>query len=183
MIEDTFQFAALILGLGISINTVYLIVRGHIARGRERRALIAELNLEFKTHLRLIRILSGKADRFKEENPTIGENAYDIVSENAKEALKTVTVRADQVLNAKPEWDLAKLAGHLTKKQFNLFVGFLDAYILYRERLDLRLDEFKDHPGKQGVKARFLSSAALSKNDKLDEKYSQFIKSVSTVKK
>lgn len=178
MIEDTLQFSALILALAISLNTIYLIVRDHIARGRERRALIVELSLAFKTHLTLTRILSGRADRFLKENSTLEENAYDELNEKAKEELKTIRVRANQVLNAKREWDLAKLAGHMDKKQFKLLATFLNSYILYQERLDLRFEEFRDHPTKSGVMARFLASAASSKLDKLDENYFQFIKSV-----
>jgi len=171
--KDALDSAALILGLGISINAVYEIVKSQVVKSRQFRMLIEELRLAFGIHLKLIEIVSSKANRFIDEDmPKPIQQNLPVLSKKAKDALIDIISRTENILDSSPEVNLANWAGLLRKKQLAKLMDFLEAYQLYRVRLEVRLGGYKSTPDRADVLGRFLASAAL--HEGLNEKFKVF---------
>jgi hypothetical protein len=165
--KELLDVAALVLGLAISLHTIYGIGDGYVTRLRERRALLAEVRLRFDMLLRLIPILQGRAKTFDERYLTRPEQGPDSLSDQARADLAVVEARARQVLSLDPELDLPAWGKNLTRRQLGALVAFLKDYRFYRDRLELRLQEYKAAPSRPGNLARFLGVAALEDRDLL----------------
>ncbi len=175
--KDILDNAALVLGLGISINTVYEIVRSQVVKSRQFRMLIEELKLAFGIHLELIKIVSSKANEFIDEDmPKPMQQNLPVLSKKTKDALADIINRTQNILDASPEVNLSNWAGLLRKNQLAKLMDFLEAYRLYRVRLELRLEGYKSTPDRADVLGRFLASAAMQEG--LDEKFEIFKKSL-----
>jgi hypothetical protein len=175
--KDTLDSAAIILGLGISINTIYEIVKSQTVKRRQFRMLIEELRLAFGIHLELIRIISGKAESFlNEDMPKPLQQNLPLFSKGSKDALAIIISRTVQILSSSPEVDLSNWAGLLKKSQLAKLMDFLEAYQLYRVRLELRLEEHKAASDRADMLGRFLSSAIL--HEGLSGKFLAFEKSL-----
>ena len=175
--KDILDNAALVLGLGISINTVYEIVRSQVVKSRQFRMLIEELKLAFGIHLELIKIVSSKANEFIDEDmPKPMQQNLPVLSKKTKDALADIINRTQNILDASPEVNLSNWAGLLRKNQLAKLMDFLEAYRLYRIRLELRLEGYKSTPDRADVLGRFLASAAMQEG--LDEKFEIFKKSL-----
>jgi len=175
--KDILDNAALVLGLGISINTVYEIVRSQVVKSRQFRMLIEELKLAFGIHLELIKIVSSKANEFIDEDmPKPMQQNLPVLSKKTKDALADIINRTQNILDASPEVNLSNWAGLLRKNQLAKLMDFLEAYRLYRIRLELRLEGYKSTPDRADVLGRFLASAAMQEG--LDEKFEIFKRSL-----
>lgn len=175
--KDVLDSAALVLGLGISINTIYEIVKSQVVKSRQFRMLIEELNLAFGIHLELIKIVSSKANKFIDEDmPKPMQQNLPALSKKAKDALADIISRTENILDSSPEVNLSNWAGLLKKNQLAKLMDFLEAYRLYQVRLELRLEGYKSTPDRADVLGRFLASAAMQEG--LDEKFETFKKSL-----
>lgn len=165
MWKDLLGNAALILGIAISLHTLYAIGHSYLVRSRKLRALLEELRLEFGTLLSLVTILAGKAEGFRERHvSSSGQADSSILSEEAKADLAVLQTRTRQILDSDPEWDLSKWGARLTKKQLGHLVAFLDNYRLYRTRLELRFQEYNASPSRHGALGRFVACTAMHEN-------------------
>ncbi len=175
--KDVLDSAALVLGLGISLNTIYEIVKSQVVKSRQFSMLIEELRLAFGIHLELIKIVSSKANKFIDEDmPKPMQQNLPVLSKKAKDALADIISRTQNILDSSPEVNLSNWAGLLKKKQLAKLMDFLEAYRLYRVRLELRLEGYKSTPDRADVLGRFLASAAMQ--DGLDEKFEIFKRSL-----
>ncbi len=175
--KDVLDSAALVLGLGISINTIYEIVKSQVVKSRQFRMLIEELNLAFGIHLELIKIVSSKANKFIDEDmPKPMQQNLPVLSKSAKDALADIISRTQNILDSSPEVNLSNWAGLLKKNQLAKLMDFLEAYRLYQVRLELRLEGYKSTPDRADVLGRFLASAAMQEG--LSEKLELFKKSL-----
>lgn len=175
--KDVLDSAALVLGLGISLNTIYEIVKSQVVKSRQFSMLIEELRLAFGIHLELIKIVSNKANKFIDEDmPKPMQPNLPVLSKKAKDALADIISRTQNILDSSPEVNLSNWAGLLKKKQLAKLMDFLEAYRLYRVRLELRLEGYKSTPDRADVLGRFLASAAMQ--DGLDEKFEIFKRSL-----
>jgi hypothetical protein len=175
--KDVLDSAALVLGLGISINTIYEIVKSQVVKSRQFRMLIEELNLAFGIHLELIKIVSSKANKFIDEDmPKPMQQNLPALSKKAKDALADIISRTENILDSSPEVNLSNWAGLLKKNQLAKLMDFLEAYRLYQVRLELRLEGYKSTPDRADVLGRFLASAAMQEG--LGEKFETFKKSL-----
>ena len=175
--KDVLDNAALVLGLGISLNTIYEIVKSQVVKSRQFSMLIEELRLAFGIHLELIKIVSSKANKFIDEDmPKPMQQNLPVLSKKAKDALADIISRTQNILDSSPEVNLSNWAGLLKKKQLAKLMDFLEAYRLYRVRLELRLEGYKSTPDRADVLGRFLASAAMQ--DGLDEKFEIFKRSL-----
>lgn len=170
--------AALILGIAISAHTVYAIVRSHVVYLRERRALLADITLQLDMFFSLTAFLAGKAQRFEERYSTGGPPVFENLSDEALLDLEGVRARAEHVLSHPPKWDLIRVGAILNKKQFDLFVPFMEKFNLYWNRLELRLHEFKASPKRDGAFGRFLASASLIDDDNVRDAFREFEKAI-----
>ncbi len=175
--KDVLDSAALVLGLGISTNTIYEIVKSQVVKSRQFRMLIEELNLAFGIHLELIKIVSSKANKFIDEDmPKPMQQNLPVLSKSAKDALADIISRTQNILDSSPEVNLSNWAGLLKKNQLAKLMDFLEAYRLYQVRLELRLEGYKSTPDRADVLGRFLASAAMQEG--LSEKLELFKKSL-----
>ncbi len=175
--KDALDSAALVVGLGISINTIYEIVKSQVVKSRQFRMLIEELNLAFGIHLELIKIVSSKANEFIDEDmlSPMQQNPP-VLTKRAKDALSDIISRTQNILDSSPEVNLSNWAGLLKKKQLTKLMDFLESYRLYQVRLELRLEGYKSAPDSADMLGRFLASAAMQEG--LDEKLEMFKKSL-----
>ncbi len=157
--KNALEFAALILGLAISLHTVFSVGHSFVERRRELRALIAELRFHFNMMLRLVPILAGKATRFQKKYSEV--IAQMKLPDEAWAELEVLKTRAKQIIALAPDLEPSKWGAKLNRRQLRFFMAFLDDYQLYQDRLALRFEEFNAAPGRPGALARFLACAAL----------------------
>jgi hypothetical protein len=165
------QSAALVLGLAISLHTVYSIAHNHVVRAKERRGLIEQFRIEFGIPLSLITIVAGKARRFGDKYLAGQDPLLARFPESAENEFKIITTRADQILELRPNVDLPRVAASLSRTQLRLLVEFLDNYRLYRLRLQLRRDEYRNAPEQPGTLGRFLSCTQPLGDERLTERF------------
>ena len=117
--KDVLDSAALVLGLGISLNTIYEIVKSQVVKSRQFSMLIEELRLAFGIHLELIKIVSSKANKFIDEDmPKPMQQNLPVLSKKAKDALADIISRTQNILDSSPEVNLSNWAGLLKKSNW-----------------------------------------------------------------
>ena len=161
--EKLLQLAALILGIGISIHTVYMIIRAQIARNRERKAVGTELRVQYEMIISLANILSGKARSFQKKYHKPELMGLDLESTQAQNELKYIVAQTQQILDYHPKPDWPRISKLLNKSQMAALIDFSKNYEFYYRRLRKRYDELQALPNQSDVVGRFLSCTSVGR--------------------
>lgn len=166
--------AALVLGLAISVYTIYAAAEAWVQRQRSRRALLEGLRSELARLLQLTAIVAVKADQLSARMLQQGPSTADAID------LAALRARVDHLVQRGHRWDLEHLGPILNRRQLGAFLQLTDALDLYRTRLTLRTAEYDAAPDRDGALARFLSSAGLVDDVDLRDRLAAFEKSLTT---
>jgi hypothetical protein len=148
--------AALVLGLAISLYTIFSAAESWLTRQRGRRALLEGFRAELARLLQLTAIVAAKADGIGERMRNEGLSAADVRTD-----LAALRARVEHLTSRGHRWDPATLGPLLNRRQLAAYLRLVDGLDLYRTRLTLRTAEYEAAPDRDGTLTRFLASAGL----------------------
>ena len=160
------QNAALVLGLAISIFTIYTAVQKQVEQRRGRYAMMGRLRADAAYFISLAVALSSRAEQVKElyaPNPPVGFPSpaaeRDSLPEGSQEAVQWLVARAEHLLAYSLPIDIEKAGSMLTRRQIDALLQFLTSFRRDMEILATRTFDLKMFPRKMGVLYRFAAVA------------------------
>jgi len=157
--------AALILGLVISVYTVYSAIDGFLLRRRQRQAIVRSLRIKLRYLMLLASSFSALAKKYKDKYVQDSKSLDAKLSEKAAEDVQMVLLRAEHLLNFEIEWDAEKIAAALSSEQIESFLHFVDEYQTYKEVLTVRTRQLEKLPNYAGPLLRLSAVAAINLED------------------
>ena len=160
--------SALILGLAISLYTVYSFIEGWLTRRRQRYALIRNLQEEYSWFTTLASSMNNRAKQVMERHVKIAEGEAwpspsaeeDDLPDNIVQDVKWLIDRAEHIISYKLPVDVEKLGAILTKRQVEALMQVINAHRVYKEVLATRTIDLEMFPRRKGVLVRFQAVAA-----------------------
>lgn len=168
--------SALLLGIVISIYTIFTIISKEIKASRARRAMVEDFQVKFDDYIVLITILSKRSKAFLKEYLYSNAPKKDINDNAREDELQGILTRAKNIKGEKKEVDFEKWGEHLNKQQLMKLSSFAKALSLYKTRMVLRLEEYLDAPQRYMVLNRFLECSDWDEDVK--NKLEAFLQSV-----
>ncbi len=157
--------AALILGLVISIYTIYSAADSYFLRRRQRLAIIRSLRIK----LRYLFILAGSfaalVSNAKDKHVVEFQSQQELLPDEAADDVERVLLRASHLLSFDIDWDAEKIASALSKDQIENFLAFIEKYQTYKEVLTVRTSQLEKFPTMAGPLLRLSAVASVNLED------------------
>jgi len=174
----------LVLGLAISIYTIYSFVETRILRRRQQYALLKNVYEEFSYFLALASGLSGRANQAKKVYEQYFDDSYpdpsadtDKLPEGAETLARWLVERANHVISYPLPLDIERLSAILSRRQTDALFNLIAARRVYIRVLATRAMDLDAFPRRPGVFARFVGVAYLNVSD-VNEKLMAFAKAL-----
>lgn len=174
MWKAALENSALVLGLAISLYTVYSVVAGIVAQRRERRALLGHLKIRFEYFITLAESFAERAQKvFEKHHVDIPSAAYVKLPDAAKEDVAVLLLRASHLIEFEISWDSEKIGAILNEQQIAHFLQVMKQLQVFREVFTVRANELKLQPDNAAALSR-LSTVAGWNLATLKEQYQGF---------
>jgi len=168
----------LVLGLAISIYTIYSFVEARLLRRRQQYALLQNVYAEFSYFLELASALANRATQAEKVYAQYLSGSYpapaadkDELPEDAETLARWLVKRANHLISYPMPLDIEKLGAILNRRQTAALFHLLAARRVYIQVLATRAMDLDAFPRRPGVLARFVGVAYLNVadlNDKLN---------------
>jgi hypothetical protein len=166
------ESSALILGLAISLHTLYAIVSTDLTHRRQRYALTQSMQLQAEYFATLARSLAKRSEQVIALRSPIsqGEGYADPAKEadslppEAEADTQWLVDRAEHIVNYPVPIDVEKLGNFLNRRQVDAAIALVRAIDTYKQVLETRMIDLKHYPRKKGVLVRFTGVAILNIN-------------------
>lgn len=174
----------LVLGLAISIYTIYSFVETRILRRRQQYALLKNVYEEFSYFLVLASALANRANQTEKVYEQYLDGSYpapaadkDKLPEDAETLAHWLVKRANHLISYPMPLDIEKLGAILNRRQTEALFHLMAARRVYIQVLATRAMDLDALPRRPGVLARFVGVAYLNVSD-LNEKLKAFAKAL-----
>jgi hypothetical protein len=174
----------LVLGLAISIYTVYSFVEVRVLRRRQRYALLKNVYEEFSYFLSLASSLANRANQAEKLYVQHLTGSYpppaadqDALPEDAERVSRWLVKRANHLTSYPLPMEIDKLGAVLNRRQADALFALIAARRVYVQVLAARGMDLDTFPRKPGVFARFVGVADLNVSD-LNDKLKTFAKTL-----
>ncbi len=157
--------AALILGIVISVYTVYSAIDGHLLRRRQRLVLVRSLRIKLRYLMLLASSFSALAKKTKDKHVPESKSLDAKLPEAASEDVQMVLLRSEHLLNFDIDWDAEKVAAALSSEQIESLLHFIEEYQTYKEVLTVRTRQLEKLPNFAGPLLRLSAVAAINLDD------------------
>lgn len=172
MWQQLAQNSALILGLTISVYTIYSFVETRLTRRRQRYALLQSLEEEYNWFCTLASAMSKRAKQVLDQQHVkiVQDGTYlsspteeeDNLPEDVEQDVKWLVDRAEHVIAYPFPVDVEKLGGILSKRQIDALMELIKAHHTYTRVLATRTIDLKKFPRKKGFLLRFAAVAVVN---------------------
>jgi hypothetical protein len=177
MWSELIKNGGLVLGLAISIYTIYSFVETRVLRRRQQHALLKNVHEEFSYFLVLASALANRADQAKKLYEHYLKGSYpapaadkDELPEDAETVGRWLVKRANHLVGSPITIDVEKMGAILNRRQAHALFELMAARRAYIQVLNTRAMDLDAFPRRPGVLARFVGVAHLNVsvlNDKL----------------
>ncbi|GEM_PF-1811176 len=176
--------SGVVLGLAISLYTLYAVVEGRILRGRERYALLRNVHEEFNYFLALSSALANRAGQARTLFAAHLTGSYpppaadhDSLPVEAAALGQWLVSRANHLIQYSLPLDVEKLGSALNRPQAEALFDLLASRRRYVQVLATRTLDLQAFPRRPGVLARFVGVAHINVDD-FKQKLNAFAKSL-----
>jgi hypothetical protein len=159
----------LVLGLAISVYTVYTYVESRVLRRRQQYGLLKNLHAELSYFLSLASSLGQRAGQAKALYEDYLSGSYpgpaaddDALPEEAEAVGRWLVERANHLIDYPVPIDVEKLGGVLNRRQADALFELLATRRVYLQVLATRAMDLEAFPRRPGVLARFAGVAHLN---------------------
>lgn len=168
-----FENAALLLGLAISLYTVYSAVDSYLIRRRRRMVTRLGLLTRLKYLFTLAGVFSKMADKTTRKYTEGRVRDKDKLPEDAHDDVELLLLHGSHLIDFDVNWDLEKLGDALTTEQLGAFLEFMKIHLAFREVLTVRVRHVENFPDLAKPLA-FLNTATAMNLEKMHQKYDEF---------
>lgn len=165
--------SALVLGLAISLYTIYAATDSFLVRRRQKLAVIRTLQSKIKYLLTLANSFADLAKNTKDKYIKGDVRDKDPMPDEAKEDVEFLLLRGMHLLDFQVEWESESLATALTEAQLELFMKFVEAHQVYWEVLTVRINHLEKFPHLAKPLALLVLPATLNLQD-MNKAYENF---------
>jgi len=169
---DLAKNGGVVLGLAISIYTVYSLVEARILRRRQQYALLKNVYEEFAYFLALAAAMAKRASQAEELYAKHFTGVYpappadqDTLPEDAERVGRWLVKRAHHLTSYEVPMEIEKLGAILNRRQADALFELLAARRVYVQVLATRAMDLDAFPRRPGVFARFTAVAHLNVPD------------------
>ena len=174
-----------VLGLAISVYTIYSFVDARITQNRQQYALLKQIDHESKYFITLAQALKGRAQQVEKlyadslKQPSFPEPAQDKDSlpEDAERVSRWLAARANHLAEYRIPIEIDKVGAILDRKQADALFDLLAAQRIYVQVLRTRTVDLEAFPRRPGVLKRFVGVAVLN-TEPMAEKLATFAASL-----
>lgn len=181
---DLAKNGGLVLGLTISIYTVYSLVETRILRRHQQYALLKNVYAEFSYFIGLASSLAKRATQAEKLYAQSLNGNYpapaadqDTLPEDAERVSHWLVLRANHLTDYALPIEIEKLGATLNRQQMDALFALIAARRVYVQVLTTRAMDLEAFPRRPGVFARFVGVADLNVVD-LNEKLNAFAKTL-----
>lgn len=174
----------LVLGLAISIYTMYSFIETRILRKRQQYALLKNVYEEFSYFLVLASALANRARQAAKVYEKYLDGSYpapaadeDKLPEDAESIARWLVQRANHLISYPMPIDIEKLGAILDRRQTDALFHLMSTRRRYIQVLATRAMDLDAFPRRPGVLARFVAVANLNVPDS-NEKLKAFAKAL-----
>ena len=180
MWSELIKNGSLVLGLAISIYTIYSFVEVRVLRRRQQYALLKNVYEEFSYFLVLASALDSRANQAKKQYEQYLNGSYpapaadkDELPEDAETLGRWLVKRANHLISYPITIDVEKIGAILNRRQADTLFELMAARREYVQVLNTRATDLDAFPRRPGVLARFVGVAHLNVSP-LNEKLKAF---------
>jgi hypothetical protein len=167
---DWLNSGAVILGLAISLYTVYSFVDARISRNRRRYALLQQVSAELDHFIGLALGLSGRAQQamdlyaphFKAGAFPAPASEADSLPHEAEATSRWLAARAKQLVDYQMPLDIDQIGAILSRRQADALFALLKERRNYLRALSTRAIDLEAFPLRPGVFKRFAVVAIVN---------------------
>jgi hypothetical protein len=184
MWKELAENGGLVLGLAISIYTIYSFVETRILRKRQQNALLKNVYEELAYFLALSSALANRASQVEKRYKQYLSGSYpapaddkDELPEEAERLSRWLIKRANHLIGYPMPIDVEKLGAILNHCQTEALFELIAARRVYIQVLTTRAMDLDTFPRRPGSLARFVGVAHLNASD-LNDKLKAFAKAL-----
>lgn len=182
---DWLNSGAVVLGIAISLYTLYSFVDVRITRNRQRYALLQQVNAELDHFIGLALGLSGRAQQaidlyaqyFKSGAFPDPAREADGLPNEAEATSRWLATRAKQIVGHEMPLDINQIAAILNRQQADALFALLKERRTYLRALSTRASDLEAFPLRAGVFKRF-AVVAIVNVDPMRTGLSEFARSL-----
>lgn len=184
MWSELIKNGGLVLGLAISIYTIYSFVETRVLRRRQQYALLKNVHEEFSYFLVLASALANRANQAEKLYEQYLDGSFpdpaadrDELPEDAETIGRWLVKRASHLISYPITIDIEKLGAILNRRQTDTLFELMAVRRVYIQVLTTRAMDLETFPRRPGILARFVGVAHLNVSA-LNEKLKAFAKAL-----